>query len=745
MKLRELFIKGREDFFEDAESEWFFIEEITKKYVIYLLETHKKYDNPNNSSLLFALGITDCKPTGEVKKTKGGGLMDIDLDFGTERRHEVFEYIQRTYGEENVASIATMGKMLSKAIIRNVGMALGMPTGPGSPVDIIAKYFPDGEVDFRECVSMSPELQGYEKQYPKLFEYAEVLSGKPKSVGVHAAGTVVTPVPITTLFPMGRGRGDKTSVTQWDMYDVEAAGFVKLDLLGLNTIDVMNNTLKLIKERHGIDIDIGKVPLDDKDTLKMFAEGKTTGIFQLERGYVQKMCRDLKINSFYDVCALNALLRPGTLHSGMATEYIKRKTGEEEYKCPHPSLEDALKDTYGVLLFQETILKVVRDYAGFTMGSAELLRKGLGKKKAEIIEKMKSDFFNRAEKLNRPKDVTELLWKQIDAAKNYSFNLSHSVLYGKLTYCNAWLKTHYFKEYMTCLLNGEQNSNEPKVDIYLKELRSRKVMILPPDARVANSLFEIDGDKVRFGLTFIKNVTKRGVEELARLKDKLGSFTDLLYNASSDLNKTTMENLILAGAFDYMGKDRYFLLELYLEIAKRINKYKEYLKKVDNGVKVKKLFFLEDIRYAEENFAYTGQTMSSEEKIKAEYELCNCYITNDPMECFLKYIDGDNFYELQDLMEAFEFYRIKSRNVNTIAITRDLSITAIKNGPNIGRAMAVLEIFDTTRSCSAFIFADNYENLKDKIFNNAVYKIFGDYGPRGFVIRDLELIQKNGE
>ena len=745
MKLKELFVKERKDFFYNAEDEWFFSEENTKKYVLYLLKTKKKYDNPNNSSLLYALGITDIKPNGPVKKTKGGGLMDIDLDFGTKRRHEVFDYIVRTYGEECVASIATFGKMFSKAIIRNIGIALNMPTGPGSDVDIIAKIFPSGEKDFRESVDASPALQEYEKKYPKLFKYAEALSGKPKSVGVHAAGTVVTPVPIMDLFPMGRGTGDKTSVTQWDMYDVEAAGFVKLDLLGLNTIDVMNNTLNLIEKNTGKRLNLSEITLEDKETLNTFAQGKTVGIFQLERRYIQDMCRRLEINCFSDVAALNALLRPGTLHSGMADEYIKRKTGKEKYVCPHPSLKNALKDTFGVLLYQETILFCVRDYAGFTMGESELLRKGIGKKKIEVVEEMKNKFFNGARKLGRPDSVTEVLWNQIDAAKNYSFNASHSFLYGALVYYTCYLKTHYFKEYMTCLLNGELNSNDPKVDSYLRECRMNKVMILPPDARCGNGEFRIEDGKIRFGLNFIKGVTERCAEELCRLRDKLNSFTDLLMEATSNLNQMSMTNLILAGAFDYMGKDRYFILELYLEIKKRVKLYKEYLKKLNDGVKVKKVLSLEDIYEVEKNFCYVGETMSESDKLKMEYELCSCYITNDPMKCFEQYYNEEGFSDIEDLIEEAEFYNIKNRQCKILAITKNLVVRAVKNGKNIGKSMASMEIFDTTKECEAVIFPDKYAELKDKVFDNAVYILHGSYNGSNFIIRNLELIQKNGE
>ena len=373
-----------------------------------------------------------------------------------------------------------------------------------------------------------------------------------------------------------------------------------------------------------------------------------------------------------------------------------------------------------------------------------LVHNCIGKKKIEEVEKMKSKFFNGARKLGRPDSVTEFLWNQIDAAKLYSFNASHCYGYGLIAYHTGWLKTHYFKEYMTCLLNGELNSNEPKVDVYLRECRMNKVMILPPDARCGNSNFRIEDGKIRFGLNFIKGVTERCVNELSRLRDKLYSFTDLLMSATGDMNQIAMTNLILAGAFDYLKKDRYFILELYLEIKKRVKLYKEYLKKVDSGVKVKKVLTLEDIYEKEKNFCYVGETMSEQDKLKMEYDLCQCYITNDPMKCFEKYYDEEGFSDIEDLLDEAE-YGIKNKQCKILAITRNLMVRAVKNGKNIGRSMASMEIFDTTKECEAVIFPDTFESIKDKVFDNAVYIMRGSYNGNNFIIRDLELIQKNGD
>ena len=349
-------------------------------------------------------------------------LPDVDVDLGTTRRHEVFEYLQRRYGYEMVASIMTKGQMKSRSIIRNVGSSLGMPTGPGSEIDKIAKLFPNMEADFDESVAESEELQKYAIKYPDLFDKAKRLAGKPKSVGVHAAGTLVAPCKIEELMPMGRGTGGKTSVVQWDMHDVEDAGLVKLDLLGLNTLDVMDRTLKLIEQRYGKKIDIESIPMDDKLAISIFRNGKTNGLFQLERKYVQELCKRMNITRFEEVCALNALIRPGTLHSGMTNEYIERKIGEKENTPLADCLSDTLKDTYNIMVYQEDLMRVVVDYAGFTMAEADDLRRGVGKKLAEKIRECRELFLKKSKEKGRNMDEAKSIFDKIEKFAQYGFN-----------------------------------------------------------------------------------------------------------------------------------------------------------------------------------------------------------------------------------------------------------------------------------------------------------------------------------
>lgn len=349
-------------------------------------------------------------------------LPDVDVDLGTTRRHEVFEYLQRRYGYEMVASIMTKGQMKSRSIIRNVGSSLGMPTGPGSEIDKIAKLFPNMEADFDESVAESEELQKYAIKYPDLFDKARRLAGKPKSVGVHAAGTLVAPCKIEELMPMGRGTGGKTSVVQWDMHDVEDAGLVKLDLLGLNTLDVMDRTLKLIEQRYGKKIDIESIPMDDKLAISIFRNGKTNGLFQLERKYVQELCKRMNITRFEDICAINALIRPGTLHSGMTNEYIERKIGEKENAPLADCLSNTLNDTYNIMVYQEDLMRVVVDYAGFTMAESDNLRRIVSKKLAEKISECRELFLKKSKEKGRNMDEAKSIFDKIEKFAQYCFN-----------------------------------------------------------------------------------------------------------------------------------------------------------------------------------------------------------------------------------------------------------------------------------------------------------------------------------
>lgn len=665
---------------------------------------------------------------------------DVDIDLGTTRRHEVFEYLQRKYGYERVASIMTKGQMKSRSIIRNVGGSLGMPTGPGSEIDKIAKLFPNMEADFDESVAESEELQKYAIKYPDLFDKSKRLAGKPKSVGVHAAGTLVAPCKIEELMPMGRGTGGKTSVVQWDMYDVEDAGLVKLDLLGLNTLDVIQRTLALIKDRYGKDIDIESIPMDDKLALNIFRHGKTNGLFQLERKYVQELCKKMNVSKFEEVCALNALIRPGTLHSGMTNEYIERKIGEKENIPLADCLCNTLNDTYNIMVYQEDLMRVVVDYAGFTMAEADNLRKGVGKKIAEKIQECRELFLKKSREKGRNMDEAKSIFDKIEKFAQYGFNKSHAVSYGKITYQSAWLKSHYFLEFMTELLNGEANSGEPKLDSYLRECRLNGVAILPPDARRANTFFKIEnGKSIRFGLGFIKGVTESAAKALQEGIPYMGTFTDLLMNDKGFLKKNIMENLILVGAFDFMGGNRARIVERYSLVKDMVEKYKTQQKRKKDGVNIRKEYTREDILSAEMNMEYFSKEYSLEECIALEHELCKCYIVNDPLTPFENIIESE---EYRDIMDIEDKRFNPNKPIKLIAVLRSMNPHMITKGSSEGREMCFFDVFDTFKEITCIAFPDVYDKIKEHMFENAVYTFIGKYDGESIILNNAELMLK---
>lgn len=356
MKLQELFCSDRDDFFEGAISEWENIEEAQKKYVMYLLGLGKKYTNPNNSHLLYALGITDRIPNGSVTTvSKGGGAPDLDIDICRERRHEVVEYVRRKYGRDRVAHIITFGTMGPKASVRDTARAQQLENYV-LVSDKIAKSISVKDKTIDDAIERSDFLKKQEQEYPELFRMAKAISGKTRQTGIHPAGMLITPEPVTNYMPLYYGSKNKdgsTTITQWDMYDVEETGFLKMDFLGLNTLTIIDKTIKRINATYGLNMTAEDIPLDDPTTLHWFSEGLTMGIFQLERKYVQDFCRTMGISTFEDVVVMNAIIRPGTMDAGTTSEFIDRRRGEKEVEYMHPSLEEVLKETYGILCIEE--------------------------------------------------------------------------------------------------------------------------------------------------------------------------------------------------------------------------------------------------------------------------------------------------------------------------------------------------------------------------------------------------------
>jgi DNA polymerase-3 subunit alpha len=481
-------------------------------------------------------------------------LPDIDVDFCERRRGEVIEYVTRKYGRENVAQIITFGTMKAKAVVRDVGRALDMPY---ADVDRIAKQIPAAlDMTLDKALAENPVLKDMSVKEPKVKEVLEIgrrLEGMSRHASVHAAGVVIAPGPVTDYAPLYKGARDEIT-TQWSMKEVERVGLLKMDFLGLSTLTLIRDALTEIKRTEGVDIDMDNVPLDDAKTYQLFGEGQTFGIFQFESSGMRELLRRARPERLDDLIALNALYRPGPLKSGMVDDYIKRKQGKTEVKYDLKELEPILSDTYGVIAYQEQVMRIAQTLAGFTMGQADVLRKAMGKKDPKVMAKQRDDFMAGAKKLGVNEKKAGKIFELMEYFAGYGFNKSHSTAYALLAYQTAYLKANYPWHFAAALLTIEAQ-NTDKLAVYLGECRDRGIPVLPPDINQSQLNFSVErGRGVRFGLTAIKGLGDGAVNAVITVRSESGPITSLPALCEAvDLrivNKRVFEALVKAGACD---------------------------------------------------------------------------------------------------------------------------------------------------------------------------------------------------
>jgi len=484
-------------------------------------------------------------------------LPDIDIDFCERRRGEVIDYVTQKYGREKVAQIITFGTMKAKAVVRDVGRVLEMSF---ADVDKVAKQIPPAlDMTLAKALEESETLRQMEQNDPKVKELLSVarrLEGMTRHASVHAAGVVIAPKAITEYAPLYKGARDEI-VTQWSMKEIERVGLLKMDFLGLSTLTLIFDAIAEIKRTTGEDLDIDSVPLDDEKTYQIFQEGQTYGIFQFESSGMRDILRKSKPQRLDDLIALNALYRPGPLRSGMVDDYIARKQGKTEIKYDLPALEPILADTYGVIAYQEQVMRISNVVAGFTLGEADLLRKAMGKKNAEVMAKMRGKFVEGAKKHGTSEKKGAPLFDLMAHFAGYGFNKSHSTAYAFLAYQTAYLKANYPWHFAAALLTIE-SQNTDKLALYLSECRDRQIPVLPPDINESQLRFTVEAGKgVRFGLTAIKNVGEGAIESLLNVRKAQGRITSLDSLCEGlDLrlvNKRVFESLTKAGAFDSLA------------------------------------------------------------------------------------------------------------------------------------------------------------------------------------------------
>ena len=514
------------------------------------------------SLVAYSLRITDVDPLDydlifeRFLNPERVSLPDIDIDFCERRRGEVIEYVTQKYGRENVAQIITFGTMKARAVVRDVGRSLDIPF---ADVDRVAKLIPATlDMTLDKALEEVPQLKQASEQDERVKELLAVarrLEGMTRHASVHAAGVVIAPKSITEFAPLYKGKNDEIT-TQWAMKEIERIGLLKMDFLGLSTLTLLNDAVEQIRATTGTVLDLDTIPLDDAKTYQIFAEGATYGIFQFESSGMRDILRKAKPQRLDDLIALNALYRPGPLRSGMVDDFIARKHGKVKVTYEVKELEPILADTYGVIAYQEQVMRIASVLAGFTLGEADLLRKAMGKKKADVMQAQRKKFVEGAVSRGINEKKATKIFDLMEHFAGYGFNKSHSTAYALLAYQTAYLKANYPWHFAAALLTIEAQ-NTDKLAMYLAECRDRDIPVLPPDINQSQLAFTVTPEGVRFGLTAVKNVGEGAIASILGVRAAQGRITSL--HALCDeldlrlVNKRVLESLVKAGAFDSFG------------------------------------------------------------------------------------------------------------------------------------------------------------------------------------------------
>ncbi len=517
------------------------------------------------SLVAYVMSITDLDPIEHgliferFLNVERISMPDIDVDFCIKGRQKVFEYVTEKYGRDRVGQIITFGTMQARAVIRDVGRALAMPY---NDVDKIAKLIPSTlGMTLKKAFEIEPQLEELQRDDPQireLFEIAFALEGLPRHASTHAAGVVIGDRPIVEYMPLYRGQDDEV-VTQYNMKYVEKAGLIKFDFLGLRNLTVINDAVRLIKKDHGVDLNMQEIPLDDKDSYDLLTRAETTGVFQLESSGMRDILVRLRPENFADIVALVALYRPGPLESGMVENYIQGKHGQIEVTFDFEDLRPILAPTYGVILYQEQVMKIASVLANYTLGEADLLRRAMGKKIPEVMAAQRSRFLEGAKENKLDLAKANHIFDLMEKFAGYGFNKSHSAAYALIAYQTAYLKAHYPVEFMAALLNSFLNSSDQVVKL-INECREKQIEILPPDVNASDKDFTVVEGKIRFGLCAVKNVGESAIEVILNTRQDQGPFRSIFDFCErvdgSKVNRRVLEQLIKCGAFDSVHPSR---------------------------------------------------------------------------------------------------------------------------------------------------------------------------------------------
>jgi len=653
------------------------------------------------SLVAFCLNITNIEPIKyglifeRFLNPARISMPDIDIDFCIHGRDQVIQYVADKYGRNNVSQIITFGTMKARGVIRDVGRTLNVPL---SEVDRIAKLVPEGPgVKLDSAIREEPELKSLENgsETPrKLLSIARSLEGLARHASTHACGVVISDRPLTEYLPLYKGSKGEI-MAQFTMDKVEQLGLIKFDFLGLKTLTVLKEALKLVEASTGKKIDLDRISLEDKATYQLCSDGKTTGVFQLESSGIKEILRKLSPETFEDVIALVALYRPGPLGSNMVDDFINGKHGKIKVSYFLPQLKPILKETYGVILYQEQVMKIAQVLANYTMAEADELRKAVGKKKPEVMAKHRARFIDGAKDNNVKSQMAEKLFGLIEKFGGYGFNKSHSAAYAMIAYQTAYLKAHYPVQFMCSLLTQDMG-NQDKTIKNIAECRTMGIKILPPDVNESQADFSVVEDQIRFGLAAVKNVGLKAVELVIAERDAHGRFSGLLdfcrRMEGSKVNRRVLEGLIQCGAFDFTRAFRSRLFEalddaLRLCGAKHDPNQLNMFGSIDLGEGEKGgLLELPDLPEWDEK-----------EKLRREKEALGFYITGHPLDSLHQAIERFSTCLVNDLPTQKDKDQVKLAGV-----VESLKLKRTKRGDK----MAIMHLEDLTGSTEVVIFPD---------------------------------------
>ena len=668
------------------------------------------------SLVSYSMGITDLDPLHyelffeRFLNPERISMPDIDMDFCMNRRGEVIDYVTRKYGRENVAQIITFGTMAAKAAIKDVGRAMDVPY---AEVDHIAKMVPTTlNIKIETAVKESPALQqAYDSdtQVRQLIDTAKRLEGLVRNAGVHAAGVVISPRPLQELVPLHRTKNDEI-VTAFDMVAIEKMGLLKMDFLGLTTLTILDDAVKLIKQTRNEQIDMSTIPLREQTTYeKVFHTGLTSGVFQFESHGMRDVLRRYKPTTIEDLTALNALYRPGPIQGGMIDDFIDRKHGRKKIEYELPELQEILQETLGVIVYQEQVMQIANRLAGYSLGEADLLRRAMGKKKAEEMAQQRERFTQGAVQRGFPQKKIEKIFDLMAQFAGYGFNKSHSAAYALLAYHTAYLKTHYPVEFMAALLTSVTGNTDDVVK-YINECREMGIAVEPPDINVSDANFTPHGAAIRFGLAAVKNVGHNAIESIVAARKELGRFKSIYeFCEKVDLrllNKRVLESLIKSGAMDSLGRRAQLMavLDRAMDHAQKTQRDAESGQHGLFGV------FQQDAEHPQESRLPETPDWDEHTRLSNEKEILGFFITGHPLERYREKLEDLRALSTAELA-AMKSSTGKDENLTTAGIITNLRVLKPKRGDFY--AQAALE--DLSGSIEMLVFPDAFKKLHDKV------------------------------